>query len=102
MDKSVFVPKKTGADYDLPPQIESWSDIQKHVNVFTNYNVLTDGKPSICHFSGWVAIRTGVAPAVRGSLTDPSLDVLVADAISGASRFRAIDCAATGSLKGHL
>jgi hypothetical protein len=99
MDKDVFVPKKLGADYDLPPEIASWKDIKQHVNLFTNFNVLTDGKPAAGHFTGWVACRTGIVPAALGSLLNPTLDVLIADAISGASRFRALDCAATGSVK---
>jgi hypothetical protein len=99
MDAAAFIPKKTGADYDLPPQIASWKDIKQHVNVFSNYNVLTDGKPNLCHFTGWVALRSGIAPGARGELLLPSVDVLIADAISGASRFRTLDVAATGSAK---
>lgn len=96
MNRTVWTPTKLGADYDLPPQIESWKDIKKHVNILSNYNVVTDGRPALCHYSGWVGIRTGVAPAGRGNLTDPTLDVLVADAFGGATRFPTINCAANG------
>lgn len=99
MDVNVFVPKKVGADYDLPPQIASFAPVSKHVNIFSNYNVLTDGKPNLCHYTGWVALQSGVAPSDRGNLPDPSIDVLVADAIGNASRFRSLSAAATGSLK---
>src|SRR5262245_53641959 len=61
MHKEVFTPKKFGADYDLPPQIASWKDVKKHINLYSNYNVVLDGKPSLCHYSGWVAIRSGYA-----------------------------------------
>lgn len=99
MDSDVFVPKKLGLDYDLPPEIISWKDIKQHVNLFTNFNVLTDGKPAAGHFTGWVACRTGIVPASLGSLLNPTIDVVIADSISGASRFRSLDCAATGSVK---
>lgn len=99
MDESIFIPKKVGADYDLPPQIASWAPIKQHVNVFTRFNVPTDGKPELCHYSGWVALRSGVAPPARGVLSAPSIDVLVADAIGGATRFRSLDAAATGSVR---
>jgi len=97
MDKDVFIPKIKGANYDLPPQIAAWKDIKQHVNLFTNFNVQLDGKPNLCHFTGWVAIRTGKVPPTRGVITDPSFDVLVADAVGGASRFQTLDAAATGS-----
>ncbi len=97
MDKAVFIPKKVGADYDLPLQIQSWKGVKQHINLYTNFNVIADGKPVIDHYTGWVALRSGICPASHGALADPSIDVMVADAISGATRFRAIDCAATGS-----
>jgi hypothetical protein len=99
MDEKIFVPKKVGAGYDLPPQIEAWKGVEQHINVYTNYNVLTDGKPNLCHFTGWVALRAGSAPPGRGILQNPSIDVLVGDAIGGANRFRALDCAASGSIR---
>jgi hypothetical protein len=98
MDKAVFTPKKVGADYDLPLQIESWKGVSQHINLYSNYNVVTDGRPLLCHYTGWVALRSGVCPTARGDLSDPSIDVLVADVISGANRFRSIDCTATASV----
>jgi len=98
MDKAIFTPKKVGAGYDLPMQIESWKDVKQHINLYSNYNVVTGGRPLFCHYTGWVAIRSGVCPTTRGDLPEPSIDVLVADVISGANRFRSIDCSATGSV----
>ncbi len=99
MDEKIFIPKKVGADYDLPEQIASWKDIKQHVNLLTNYNVLTDGKPNLCHFTGWVALKSGTVPAARGMMPDPSIDVLVGDVIGGASRFKALDAAASGAVR---
>jgi hypothetical protein len=97
MDSAKFVPTKVGANYDLQPQTEAWGPIKQHVNVFSNFNVLTDGKPNLCHFTGWVALRTGAAPTGRGDLIYPSLDVVIADAIGGATRFPTLDAAAASS-----
>jgi hypothetical protein len=36
MSKSIFVPKQTGANYELPEEIESLRPIQKHMNLLTN------------------------------------------------------------------
>jgi hypothetical protein len=97
MDSEAFIPKKVGPDYDLPPEIESWKDIKQHVNLLTNYHVITDGKPNVCHFTGWVALRTGSVPITRGYYPGASIDVTIGDVIGGASRFRSLDCTATGN-----
>jgi hypothetical protein len=97
MDSAKFVPTKIGAGYDLPPQIEAWRPIREHVNLFSNFNVLTDGKPNLCHYTGWVALRTGAVPSGRGDLSNPSLDVIIADAIGGTTRFQTLDATAASS-----
>jgi Protein of unknown function (DUF1552) len=96
IDHEIFTPKTVGANYDLPPQLEPLANVKQYVNVFTNYNVLTDGKPNLCHYTGWVALRCGAAPGGRGQLPGQSLDVAIADAMGGGARFRSINLAATG------
>ena len=96
MDATQFIPEKVGYDYDLRPQIASWEPIKEHVNVFTNFRVITDGKPNLCHFTGWVGLRTGSVPAVRGELPAPSVDQLISDAIGGSTPFRQLCAAANG------
>ena len=97
MNSSIFIPKKTGPDYDLPEELKAISSVKQHVNVFTNFRVLTDGRPNLCHYSGWVGLRCGQAPAGRSQLPGPSIDVLVSDVIGGGTRFRALELAATGN-----
>ncbi len=96
MDSEIFVPKKTGADYDLPEQLKALDRVKQHVNVFTNYNVLTDGRPNLCHYTGWVVLRCGGAPAGKGALPGESLDVTIADTIGDGTRFRSLNMTATG------
>src|SRR5690554_3016013 len=45
MNKNIFVPKKVGRNFDLPEEIESLASIKQHINLFTNFNATTDGRP---------------------------------------------------------
>ncbi|MFT4025560.1 MAG: DUF1552 domain-containing protein [Novosphingobium sp.] len=96
VDPVPFTPKMVGAMSELPPQLAHLAKVKDYLNVFTNYNVLTDGRPNLCHYTGWVALRTGTAPGGRGQLGGQSLDVAIADVIGGGSRFRMLNLAATG------
>jgi hypothetical protein len=69
----------------------------KHLNYFGQFNSPLDGRPNHVHHTGWVTCRTGTAPALPGDIPDPTLDVLVSDAIGGNSRFRTIDVSCTGN-----
>jgi hypothetical protein len=97
IDPGIFKPPAPGRLTTLPPQMQPLENVKEHVNVFTNFDVLTDGAPNLCHYTGWVALRTGSPPAGRGSLPGPSLDMAVADVIGGNSRFRSLQLAATGA-----
>jgi len=97
VSSSIFVPKTVGANYDLPEQLASLKGYSQHVNIFTNYEVLTDGRPNICHYTGWVALRSGEAPTAPGALPKPSMDMLIADEIGGTSRFPVLGLTATGN-----
>lgn len=99
IDEAIFTPPTVGSNYELTHQLSPLGELRRHVNVFTNFNVLTDGKPNLCHFTGWVALRSGSVPAARGHLPGPSLDVAIADAISAGTRFRSIDLTATGVVR---
>jgi len=67
------------------------------LNYFGQFNSPLDGRPNHVHHTGWVTTRTGTAPALPGDIPDPTLDVLVADAIGGDTRFRNIDVTCTGN-----
>jgi hypothetical protein len=97
VNHNIFTPTTVGANYELPLQLQPLEKVKQHINVFTNYNVLTDGRPNLCHFTGWVALRCGAAPAGRGQLPGQSLDVAIADVLGGGTRFRSLCLAATGS-----
>lgn len=98
VDPGPFTPKTVGA-LEVPEQLMPLVKVKDYVNVFTNYNVLTDGRPNLCHYTGWVALRTGSAPGGRGQLPGQSLDVAIADVMGGGTRFRSINLAATGAAR---
>ena len=99
---SIFVPKTIGANYDLPEQIASLKGYSQHVNIYSNFDVMTDGRPNLCHFTGYVALRSGEAPTSREILPRPSLDMLIADEIGGQSRFPVLNLAATGNTRSSV
>ncbi len=99
MNRDVFVPKKVGADFDLPEEIASLAPIRDKINLYTNFNPFLDGAPNLCHRSGWQIVRTGKPPR---SLTDrpgETIDVTIANKIGSASRFLSITATASGDAR---
>jgi hypothetical protein len=96
MNESVFVPKKVGADFDLPEEISSLAPIKKHINLFTRFNTFKDASPLMCHHTGWVILRTGIAPATDNIRPGETIDVTVAKHIGNTSRFQTLSATATG------
>lgn len=99
MSEAIFVPKKVGADFDLPPEITSLSEVQKHINLFTNFNVFKDAAPNLCHHSGWVILRSGIAPMTSENRPGETIDVTIARKIGNATRFRSLSATATGDVR---
>jgi hypothetical protein len=99
MSEALFVPKKTGAHYDLPPEIAPLQAIQQHINLFTNYRVFKDAAPNLCHHTGWVILRTGIAPLTAINRPGETIDVTVARKIGSATRFQNLSATATGDVR---
>ena len=99
MNKAVFVPKKTGTNFDLPPEIESLAPVQKHINLYTNFHVFKDAAPNLCHHSGWVILRSGIAPMTAENRPGETIDVTVARKIGNNTRFRSLSATATGDVR---
>ncbi len=58
---------------------------------------MLDGKGNLPHISGNTAVRTGAPSDVWQAIRAPTLDVLIADAISSGSFFRSLDLSADGN-----
>lgn len=99
MSKDVFVPKKTGANFDLPEEIAALASVQEHINLYTNFNVYKDDAPNLCHHSGWVVLRSGIAPSSRPNRPGETIDVSIARKIGNATRFKSLSATATGDVR---
>ena len=102
MNRSIFVPKTVGADYDLPEEIKVLAPVRQHINVFSDFNVFRDSNPNACHFTGWVTLRSGVSPSGNGNYPGETIDVTVARKIGGYTRFRSLIATATGNAQDAL
>jgi hypothetical protein len=95
-----WVPKKQGAGYEITPELASLSRVKDKVSVFSGFRAIGDGRANLVHWSGHASILSGIAPATSTRFDGPSFDTKIADAIGGASRFKAIDVDASMSRKG--
>jgi hypothetical protein len=99
MSEAIFVPKKTGANFDLPPEIAPLQPIQKHINLFTNFNTFKDAAPNLCHHTGWVILRSGIAPITAENRPGETIDVTIAKKVGNNTRFRNLCATATGDVR---
>jgi len=96
--REIFVPKKTGAGYDLPEEIASWAPVRDDINLFTDGSAFPDSSPNRNHFTGWVVSRTGVAPEKDGVPAE-TIDVTVAKQIGRTTRFNSLTATATADAR---
>jgi Protein of unknown function (DUF1552) len=99
MSEAVFVPKTKGANFDLPPELAPIKPIQKHVNLFTNFNAFKDTAPNLCHHTGWVILRSGSAPLTSENRPGETLDVTIARKHGNNTRMRILSATATGDIR---
>jgi hypothetical protein len=96
MNPDRWVPKATGAAWEVTPELQPLAAYRKDLNLFTGFAAMLDGRANEPHISAVWALRTGYAPRSKEDIRDPSFDVLIARAIGGGVRFRTLDMAATG------
>lgn len=99
MNDAIFTPKKTGANFDLPEEIQSLAPVQKHINLFTRFNTFKDAAPLMCHHTGWVILRTGMAPTLTQVRPGETIDVTVAKKIGNTTRFQTMSATSTGDVR---
>jgi hypothetical protein len=95
-NSSVFVPRKTGADYDLPEELQPLAGVRQHINVYTNFNAFRDSAPNLCHYTGWIVCRSGIAPIAGEDKPGETIDVTIARTIGRSSRFPTVMVTANG------
>lgn len=99
MSEAIFVPKQTGANYDLPLEIQALKPVQQHINLLTNYHVFKDAAPNLCHHTGWVILRSGIAPVTAQNRPGETIDVTIAKKIGNETRFKNLSANATGDVR---
>ena len=99
LTKQIFVPKQTGANFELPEEIQALAPVKQHINLFTNFDGFRDANPNLCHKTGWVIMRAGAAPANQTDLPGETIDVTVAKTIAGPTRFQILTATSTGNAR---
>ena len=99
MAAKIFVPKKTGPNFDLPEEITALKPIRDHINIFTNVTAFRDNYENLCHYTGWVISRTGSAPKDSTEIPGETIDVTVANQISRTTRFKSLTATSTGDVR---
>ena len=102
MNENIFVPKKGGADYDVPQELRALAPFRDQVNVFSDFNVFKDANSNICHHTGWIVLRSGISPKGSNYFPGETIDVTVANAIGGGTRFRSLTATSTGDIRGTV
>lgn len=97
-----WVPEAEGTDFQLPPELEPLAGVREHLSILSGFSVFLAREPNLVHYTGCVGTLTGEAPDASSPSMLPTLDVLVADEIGGATRFRSLEMVATGNPKHTL
>jgi hypothetical protein len=95
----VFVPKTTGAGYELPEELLPLAGVRQHVNVYTNFNAFRDSAPNLCHYTGWIVCRSGIAPIASEDKPGETIDVTISRTIGRTSRFPTVMVTANGDMR---
>lgn len=93
-----WVPTKQGRGFEITPELEPLAAVKDKVSVFSGFRVIGDGRPNLVHWSGHASILSGVAPARSNNFDAASFDTIVADAIGGGTRFKALDISPSGKI----
>jgi hypothetical protein len=96
---SLWVPKKTGLDYDTTVQLKPLEAFKKKMNVFSGMRVMVDDNPNFQHWSGNAAIVTGIAPTKASQFDSKTIDQTIADVIGRGTRYKTVQAAASGDPK---
>ena len=99
MNTKVFTPKTFGANWDLLEETASLRNVKQHLNLLSNFNAFKDTSPNLCHYTGWVAMRTGIAPESGDHRPGETYDVTVSKKIGRTTRFQSLTATATGDVR---
>lgn len=99
MTHNLFVPKKTGKDFEFPEEIEALKPYRDSLNVLTNFTAFRDAAALVGHATSWIISRTGNPPTSTIGLTTATWDVTVANQISRRQRFKTLSATSAGNAR---
>lgn len=99
MNPDRWNPATEGTDFKLPPELLPIERVRQHISVLSGFSVLLAGETNHVHRTGVFGTMTGGAPITTTEIDGPTLDVLIADTIGDATRFRSLEMAAHGLSK---
>ena len=88
-----WVPKGTGPDWPVSPQLAPLAAVKQHVSVISGMKVNTGN--TVPHSSGPVGMLSGAPfpPGDTNTFALPSIDQVIASVIGGDTRFRSLELA---------
>ena len=98
MNKAVFVPKKTGKDFEFPEEIACLAPLRDQINLLTNFSAFRDAAGLVGHVTGWIISRTGAPPA-GNNLTAETWDIKIANQIGRQQRFKTLTATASANAR---
>ena len=102
VNNSIFVPKRTGLNWEITEEMQALKDVQQHINVFTNFTAFRDNYENLCHYSGWIITRSGQAPKSGDDKPGETLDITISNQIGRATRYKSLTATATGDVKNTM
>jgi hypothetical protein len=99
MQQNIFVPSKTGANYELKEESAFFKPIQQDMNLLTNFTAFRDNYENLCHYSGWIITRSGQAPKSGDDKPGETFDVTISNQIGRTTRYKSLTATATGDVK---
>ena len=97
MNPQRWNPSTEGTDWELSPELLPIAPMRDRMNILSGYSVLLNGEANQVHRTGVFGALCGGAPKTADTVTGPTLDVLISDAIGTRTRFRSLEMAATGN-----
>jgi hypothetical protein len=91
----LWIPKTTGTDYEMTPDLKPLEAFRKKMAVFSGYDVKLDGMPNKPHLSGCIGLRSG--EVTTGEMSKlPTFDALIGSTIGAGTRFSSIEVSPSG------
>lgn len=92
-----WTPTPGAQGLELKPESMPLERIKHHLNFLNGFDAILDGRPNHVHISGTFSLRSGIAPMRFGVIEGPTFDTAIADHLGATTRFRSIECTATGN-----